>query len=213
MDTLTYILNKFNLTVEDTARMPIEIPNYGRVPMARLFAELGFKEGVEIGVRGGEYSETLCKAMPNAKIWGVDPYTRIDGYRDITRQHTFDRYEQAAHEKLDQYPNYSFLRLTSMQAVNYFADNSIDFVYIDGNHDFYNVTADIDFWLKKVRKGGIISGDDYFKHKGNARIQVYQAVNGYTDAWRIRPWFVLGSKAVIPGEIRDHGRSWMWVKQ
>jgi hypothetical protein len=212
MDTLNYILNKFQITFDDSVRMPIEIRDFGREGMAGLFQEIGYNKGVEIGVRGGEYSETLCKAIPGVELYGVDPYTRIQGYRDIVRQNSFDAYEQAAHEKLDKYPNYHFVKKLSLEALDDFADNSLDFVYIDGNHDFLNVTQDIDFWIKKVRVGGIISGDDYFKHKGNARIHVYQAVNGYTDSWHIRPWFVLGTKAILPGEVRDHGRSWMWVK-
>lgn len=213
MDALQYILTKFNLNYDERTRMPLEIRNFGRVQMADLFHELGFKKGVEIGVRDGTYSEILCKAIPDVKLYGIDPYTRIRGYRDITRQETFDTYEFEAHARLDKYPNYHFVKELSMNVLHYFDDNSLDFVYIDGNHDFLNVTQDIDCWLKKVRPGGIISGDDYFKHKGNARIHVYQAVNGYTEAWRIRPWFVLGTKEIVPGEIRDHGRSWMWVKQ
>jgi hypothetical protein len=209
--TLEYIIKKYNLDIEQ--RSPIEIPNVGRNQMADLFNELGYKTGVEIGVRGGEYSEILCKAIPDVKLHGVDPYTRIKGYRDITRQVTFDAYEQAARDKLLKYPNYKFIKQLSSEALEQFEDNSLDFVYIDGNHDFYNATFDIEHWSKKVRPGGIISGDDYFKHKGQARIHVYYAVNGYTQAWQIKPWFILGTNAVVPGEIRDHGRSWFWVKE
>lgn len=210
--TLDYILQKFGITIDDYTKMPIEIPNFGRVQMAELFNELGFKTGVEIGVRGGEFSEILCQSIPEVKLYGVDPYTIIKGYRDITRKQTFDAYEQAAHDKLGRFPNYTFIKATSMEALDQFADNSLDFVYIDGNHDFVNVAMDVDGWIKKIKPGGIISGDDYFKHKGQARIHVYQCINAYTESWRIRPWFVLGTKAIIPGEIRDHGRSWMWVK-
>lgn len=213
MSTLDYILTKFQLSYDDSKRMPIEIPNIGRNGMAHLFGELEFKRGVEVGVRGGEYSEVLCQEMPEALIWGVDPYTRIKGYRDITRQQTFDKYEMAAWDKLRKFPNYTFVKKLSLEALSDFDDNSLDFVYIDGNHDFQNVTNDIVEWGKKVRSGGIISGDDYFKHKGRARIHVYQVVNAYTESEKIRPWFVMGTKAVVENEVRDHGRSFMWVKK
>jgi predicted O-methyltransferase YrrM len=36
-----------------------------------------------------------------------------------------------------------------------------DVVYIDAGHDYTSVKADIGAWLPKVRKGGIICGDDY----------------------------------------------------
>lgn len=221
--TLEYILQKFNISYPEeidgagakvkSIRMPVEIPNFGREQLANLFNELGYKIGVEVGVRDGGYSELLCKTIPGLKLYGVDPYEPHKGYRDHVKRSTFQAFEKEAHDKLDKFPNYTFMRMYSDQAVNSFADESLDFIYIDGDHDFFHVTEDITKWLPKIRKGGIISGDDYFKHKGNARIHVYQVVNGFTDAWHIRPWFVLGSKAIIEGEVRDHGRSWMWVKE
>ena len=211
MNTLEHILNKFNLSPHD--KLPLELPNYGRDNMAELFNELGFKIGVEVGIRSGEYSETLCKAIPGVKLYGIDPYIAHKGYRDHTRQSSFNTFKQEAIERLAPYKDYVFIEKFSMDAVKEFADNSLDFVYIDGDHSFQSATNDIAEWGRKVRPGGIISGDDYFKHKGKARIHVYQVVNAYTDAWSIRPWFVVGSQAIIPGEIRDHGRSWFWVKE
>lgn len=213
MNTLDYILNKFALRYGDSTRMPLEIRDYGRDNMAELFRELGFRVGVEVGVRDGGYSEVLMKANPGLVLYGVDPYEPHRGYRDHVRKETFQGFEKEAHDKLDKYPTYSFIRDYSSAALDAFPDESIDFVYIDGDHSFYEATHDIDKWSKKVRKGGIVSGDDYFKHKGNARIHVHQVVNGYTDAWKIRPWFVVGTKEIVEGEIRDHGRSWLWIKQ
>jgi hypothetical protein len=41
---------------------------------------------------------------------------------------------------------------------------------------------------------------------------VKYVLQGYTEAYRIKPWFVLGAKQADDGEIRDRWRSWMWVK-
>lgn len=212
MDTLNYILKTFNLDFHEGKKMPIEIRDFDRESMATLFKELGFKIGVEIGVRSGGYSAILCRDIPGLKLYGVDPYEVHEGYRDHTKQSSFDAFYEEARTKLAPYPTYEFIKKYSMDAVKDFKDNSLDFVYIDGDHSFQSATDDIAEWGKKVRPGGIISGDDYFKHKGPARIHVYQVVNGYTEAWKIRPWFVIGSNEIIPGEKRDHGRSWMWVK-
>lgn len=211
MNTLEYIKNKFNLDLEQ--RSPIEIRDFDRDSMAMLFDELGFKKGVEVGVRDGGYSLQLMQSILDLTLYGVDPYEPHQGYRDHVRKATFEGFEKEAHDKLDQYKKYHFMRLYSHQAVNNFPDNSLDFVYIDGDHSFYEATFDVAKWSKKVRPGGIISGDDYFKHKGPARIHVHQVVNGFTDAWRIKPWFVVGSKEIVPGEKRDHGRSWFWIKE
>lgn len=210
MNTLEYIAKKFS--VDLTVKSPIEIRDFDRAAMADMFGELGFYMGVEVGVRDGGYSETLMKAIPDVTLYGVDPYEPHKGYRDHVRKATFEAFEQEAHAKLDKYPKYHFVRKYSMDAVQRIPDNSLDFVYIDGDHSFQSATNDIAEWSKKVRPGGIISGDDYFKHKGNALIHVYQVVNAYTDAYRISPWFIVGSKEIVPGEKRDHGRSWFWVK-
>src|SRR5690242_19789631 len=109
-DTLDKTIQKFNLQFDEKTRMPIEIPNIGRNGLADLFNELGFKTGVEIGVRDGEYSEILCKAIPGVKLYGVDPYEPHAGYRDITRRSTFERNLEIAHERLDKFPEYEFIR-------------------------------------------------------------------------------------------------------
>ena len=98
-----------------------------------------------------------------------------------------------------------------MDIVKTFEDGSLDFVYIDGNHYFEYVVQDIAFWSKKVRKGGIVSGHDYIHKRAPTKSHVIQAVNGYVDSYKINPWFLIGSQAKVPGEIRDNSRSWMWV--
>lgn len=53
------------------------------------------------------------------------------------------------------------IQSASLEAVKQFNDESLDFVYIDAAHDYENVKADIMAWLPKVKKTGIIAGDDY----------------------------------------------------
>jgi len=101
-----------------------------------------------------------------------------------------------------------------MDAVKDFKNESIDFVYIDGNHGFKFVTEDICEWSKKVRKGGVIAGHDYI-YSADTRIHhqdVKHVVDAYTRACRLR-WYVLGSEDKLPGEKRDRSRSWFWIKQ
>lgn len=213
MNTLDYILRKFDLQYDEDTRMPLQIPNIGRNQLADLFKELDFRVGVELGVANGFYSETLMKANPKLTLYGIDPYRPLKSYRDYTHRETFEKMKRDAHDKLDKYPTYHFIENLSQGALKDFADESIDFVYIDANHDFYNATVDIHTWSKKVRKGGIVSGHDYFKPRNEAaHVHVKQVLDGYTNAYQIRPWFVIGLDAKIPGMIRDNSRSWMWVK-
>jgi predicted O-methyltransferase YrrM len=51
--------------------------------------------------------------------------------------------------------------LKSLEAVNFFADNSFDFVFIDGDHTYEGVKADIAAWSPKLKPTGMLAGHDY----------------------------------------------------
>ena len=40
-------------------------------------------------------------------------------------------------------------------------DESLDFVFIDGNHEYDFVFSDIKNWLPTVKCGGVLAGHDY----------------------------------------------------
>jgi hypothetical protein len=216
MNTLEYVINKFGFFPRLGSTHPTIVPNFGRDQMATMFAELGFTQGVEIGVWKGEYSEILCKANPNLHLWSVDPWeltafpSKYRGMPDT--QAVYDTHYEEAKACLAPY-NCTILRLYSMEAVKQFKNESLDFVYIDGNHDFQNCTNDIVEWSKKVRQGGIISGHDYTRQPQKYQIHVKQVLDAYTAAYAISPWFVLGNIATHEeGMIRDLARSWFWVR-
>lgn len=176
MNTLDYIVNKYKLDLE--RKLPINIPNVGRNSLPEWFHELDFKVGVEIGVAEGEYSEIICKANPQMKIYGVDPYEPYIAYMggsymgvlDYMLVHEAKDYYQQAQERLKHFPKYSLIREFSMKALKKFEDNSLDFVYIDANHSDPYVTQDIEGWSKKVKTGGIVSGHDYIEG-GHSRVK------------------------------------------
>lgn len=212
MDTLAYILNKYHIT--DTGnKMPIEIPQMIRNDLPGLFNELGFRVGAEIGVESGVYSDILLRTMHDVQLYSIDAWKSYRAYRDHTSQIKLDRFYAETQAILNKYGSRSIImKNSSEEALSHFADNSLDFVYIDANHDFEHVAFDVHRWLRKVRPGGIISGHDYKKHKPGVNIHVKQVINAYTDAYYIKPWFVAGSQAKNPGDRRDDSRSWFWVK-
>jgi predicted O-methyltransferase YrrM len=53
------------------------------------------------------------------------------------------------------------LRMDSIKGAAQFADGEVDFLMLDGDHSYEAVRADIDAWLPKMKKHGVISGDDY----------------------------------------------------
>lgn len=179
--------------------------------MALLFAELGFRSGVEVGTWRGQFAEVLLISNPALHLYCVDLWKTYDGYTEFTDQKVQDESYRMAQRRIAPY-NCKLMRMSSLEGMTHFKDGSLDFVYIDANHDFPSVVADIHGWLPKVRVGGILSGHDYRKWTPRHAMHVCEAVNGYTTAYGIEPWFVLGRDAIIAGEIREKHRSWMWVK-
>lgn len=53
------------------------------------------------------------------------------------------------------------MRYHSVDAAKLFDNESIDFVFIDGDHHYDSVKEDIAAWLPKVKRGGTIAGHDY----------------------------------------------------
>ena len=94
-----------------------------------------------------------------------------------------------------------------MEAVKDFEDGSLDFVYIDGNHDFLHATEDIWWWAKKVRNGGVIAGHDYWNGSHKHLCDVKWVLDGLTKALHINNWYILGEEHKPDDKI-----SWMWVK-
>src|SRR3972149_7377656 len=156
-----------------------------RSELAKYFAELGFKVGAEVGVYRGDYSAELCANNPELKLYCIDSWgTPLPGKGEgVDKKNAFRK----AQKLLAPY-NCELIKKFSMDAVKDFEDNSLDFVYIDGNHHFDYVAQDIINWAKIVRPGGIVSGHDYRKDK-NERIpfHIIQATHAYTDAHKISP--------------------------
>lgn len=59
---------------------------------------------------------------------------------------------------------YRPIRLKSLQAVNLFTDNSLDFVLIDASHEYEDIKNDILAWYPKVKIGGVLAGHDYYEN-------------------------------------------------
>ena len=73
---------------------------------------------------------------------------------------------------LKKYENkYNLIRKSSNQINNDdIPDNSLDLVFIDGDHSYEAVLKDLELFYKKIRIGGMIVGDDYMScHPGTKR--------------------------------------------
>lgn len=147
-----------------------------RAELARHFAELGFKIGAEVGTCYGFYAERLHKTIPNLTLFAIDNWDNPETERREKR-HNSPTVEEQCRTRLTPYGTI-VLKFSSLEAARFMADGLLDFVYIDAGHDYDNVKADIEAWTPKVRKGGIVSGDDYYEFP-SGKGGVIPAVNEY----------------------------------
>ena len=54
----------------------------------------------------------------------------------------------------------NILKMRSEEAVKHFKDQSLDLVFIDGDHRYEAIKQDIEMWYPKVKNGGVFSGHD-----------------------------------------------------
>ena len=212
MDTLNYILKRFSIRLQPDSghrqnyqSMPLEI-SLSRQGLAELFnqifGETEYFSGAEIGVEQGEYSEVLAKACPTAHLYLVDAWKAYKGYRDHVSQSKLDGFLEGVKTRMARFGDrINIWHEFSLDAAKHCENESLDFVYVDSNHELPYVIADLAAWVPKVRKGGIVSGHDYFT--SNGPYHVPYALEGYTKAYNISPWFVCRG---------DHTASWFWVK-
>jgi predicted O-methyltransferase YrrM len=143
-----------------------------RKHLAKHFKDLGFKVGAEIGVLGGTYSIILCEANPELKLYCIDSW----GLDEIRYRNYHKRKFEEAKNRLSSY-NCTLIRNKSLEVAREF-NELLDFVYIDANHNFDFVIQDIIQWRKKVRKDGIMAGDDYQKEGVKDAVDAYVKNHG-----------------------------------
>lgn len=111
--------------------------------------------GAEVGVYKGENAEHMLQALDIERLFLVDPY---DSYSDYDTQEMQEA-KQIARQRLEKFPNASFVCLPSTLAAKHLPE--MDFVYIDGAHDYQSVKDDIAAWWPKIKQDGFIGGHDF----------------------------------------------------
>jgi len=212
IDTSKYIQEKYGHCPKESH---IKLDGVARIDMYKLFAELGFKVGAEIGVWEGRNALNIFDNIPGIKMFLVDPYKNYDYVRKARGENRIVNARRRAHRRMKG-KNAQWLEMLSEEAIKEIPDGSLDFVYIDAEHDYDMPMLDIILWNRKIRKGGIVSGHDYY-HDQRHKIRVRLAVDDYVKANGIRPVYITDKKADLPLEIKSQTRnsafpSWFWVK-
>ena len=118
---------------------------------------------VEIGSYQGESTTLFAHIFKPNELYSVDPF--VNGYDDCDGSSTGD-FTNVIHnfnERIKHFPCIKHIRDFSYGAVTQFEDDSLDFVYVDGDHTYDGVIRDIKLYLPKIKSGGFIAGHDLGK--------------------------------------------------
>lgn len=138
--------------------------------LERLISLHGFERVVELGVWKGATLKHLVSKFPDIEYTGVDLYEpqpdgRCETYMPNENGHKWD-HEANYKSVIDfiekgRYKKARLLKMRTVEAAEQFKDRSVDLVFIDADHSYEGVCADIRAWLPKVHIGGFICGHDF----------------------------------------------------
>lgn len=154
----------FNTPVPAGARLA-EIDPCGCVEgLVDLIEDVGLegKDVCEVGCFLGVSTETFLQFSPR-RVYAVDAWGLKNDYNDIKYlpHLNFGDIEARFREMASGYANIEIIKDLSVAASQRFGDSTLDFVYIDAEHSYDGLRADIQAWLPKIRKGGFLGGHDY----------------------------------------------------
>jgi len=125
--------------------------------LVQFIKDNGFRAVAEIGVAEGWTAEHVINESD------LDLYVMVERSLTGCNEVLYDvmrRTDVPGDWSISQKPA-ALMRMESVSAAKYIADGCLDLVYIDADHCYESVKADIINWLPKVRMDGIICGHDY----------------------------------------------------
>lgn len=145
--------------------------------------ELMPKGGVaaEIGVWEGGFSRRILDVTQPSVLHLIDPWRHMPEFSNtgFGRPRNAGLMEQKYLGVVEAFggdPRVRIHRMTSEEALSSMPDASLDWVYVDGNHNDPFIGRDLDLCLAKVKPGGIIAGDDFHWQSGSRDAPVRRAV-------------------------------------
>lgn len=115
----------------------------------------------EIGVLKGKHARTLQNQLSIKKMYLIDPYDAYPDYdEEKSSEEKLGRAKNAARNKLQEFENLVWIEQYSQDAVEQ-VECPLDYVYVDGNHEYQYVKKDIEEYYRLLKPGGIIAGHDF----------------------------------------------------
>ena len=154
------------------ARFLADNPNRAYLPrLARLASGGSNPVGVEVGVADGRFSELALLDMLPHQWFMIEPFpnarlkARLDRNCTVDKRHTSCSHgvQPWSSRGVGHRTKLTFLRGFSVDphVLRAIPDKSVDFLYLDGAHEYEMVKQEMQRYWPKVRPGGMLAGRDY----------------------------------------------------
>ena len=160
---------------------------------------------IEIGVWKGDFAKSMlanCEFINNYYL--IDPWKNLDNWNKPYNVGNieFDKIYKDTCKKLNVYKNkIHILRGKTHEVINQIDDNTIDIIYIDGDHTAKGITVDLIMSFPKLKNGGILGGDDYIEN-------IYHHQSKY-DPTMVKPvvdGFIIANNSKILETYTNHNQ-------
>lgn len=119
----------------------------------------------EVGVWKGDFAEHILKQCAFiTHYYMIDPWARLpdwDKPLNVETEVFNEVYAEAMRKTEFAAGRIVVLRGRTKDVIDNIPDDSLDFVYIDGDHTLRGITLDLIKLFPKIREGGLIGGDDF----------------------------------------------------
>jgi len=135
------------------------------------------KATAEIGVQWGVFSKRIVTVLKPKRHYCIDYWKYIDsGYERDTGNVSDKEHELRYMATVDLLKEeigsgvVKIIRDLSSNALRKLPPASLDFIYIDGNHNYEAVLEDLYNSIRVIKKGGIIGGHDFLRQGVNKAV-------------------------------------------
>lgn len=98
-----------------------------------------------------------------SEIHTIDSHSGEEEFNDMFG-YTWDEVKSEFEKNTRHFDNIVHWNKYSYEVDDKFSNNEFDFLYIDANHSYDGVKRDLELYIPKVKKGGVIAGHDYVEN-------------------------------------------------
>ena len=129
----------------------------------------------EVGVAEGFFSKIIMEMISPSKIYLIDYYQHNSPHNEYDHNNHY----KYILNKFNDIKEVSIMKGLSWDCLQQLSSDSLDYIYIDGDHSYESVKKDITGAMRVIKNGGILHFNDYttFSPIENIKYGVLHAVN------------------------------------